>query len=163
MIEIRIAEKDTWLLMRPYEGESNDDFRARRDRAKGRNHFDAEVFAGCKTCMMTSRTYSGGDESDRASVYDGFLEFIRDQVHQFVASEDDDEYRDTDCMVVKKKSIRWISCWKNRYPTKRDAVTAMNLRMNGRKKNRRNRPEHLRVYRCQKCRGWHLTKLDKNI
>ncbi len=44
---------------------------------------------------------------------------------------------------------------KQRYPDKKAARTALNRIMN---QHRRNRPEHLRAYPCQLCRGWHLTK-----
>jgi hypothetical protein len=46
-------------------------------------------------------------------------------------------------------------CDKHRYPSKRDAITAINNRIRG---HQRKRPEYLRAYPCPACRGWHLTK-----
>jgi hypothetical protein len=47
---------------------------------------------------------------------------------------------------------------KYRYPSKRDAMTALNKFSRGRGRGRHGRPEHLRAYPCPICRGWHLTK-----
>ncbi len=43
-------------------------------------------------------------------------------------------------------------CGKSRYPDKRAAQSAMNARMRS-----HNRPDHLRIYACPICRGWHMT------
>lgn len=47
---------------------------------------------------------------------------------------------------------------KTRYASKKDAQTACNARLNGRKGYRHNRPTDLRLYPCPICHGWHLTK-----
>lgn len=46
---------------------------------------------------------------------------------------------------------------KNRYPTKKDAATAINSAM----RRRRKRPAALRSYPCPICKGWHLTHKEK--
>lgn len=43
-------------------------------------------------------------------------------------------------------------CEKHVY-SKVEAQTAYNARM----RSRHNRPEHLRIYFCNSCQGWHLT------
>ena len=43
-------------------------------------------------------------------------------------------------------------CGKTVYADKKTAESAINLRMGF-----KNRPEHLRAYHCERCRGWHLT------
>jgi ribosomal protein L32 len=47
-------------------------------------------------------------------------------------------------------------CAKTTYPTKRDALTALNFRMR-RNPYHHKRPAFLRVYSCPACGGWHLT------
>lgn len=46
------------------------------------------------------------------------------------------------------------SCAKHRYPSKKDALTAINQRTRG---HQRNRPRYLRAFYCPRCHGWHLT------
>ena len=46
------------------------------------------------------------------------------------------------------------ACIKKAY-TKKDAQTALNARLRGR--YRHNKPDHLRIYHCPDCNGWHLT------
>lgn len=46
------------------------------------------------------------------------------------------------------------ACDKRRYPTKKDATTAINCRTTG---HQRHRPRFLRAYPCPLCKGWHLT------
>ncbi len=41
--------------------------------------------------------------------------------------------------------------------TKREAETARNHRLRGRKHHRNTRPEYLRTYHCPQCNLWHLT------
>lgn len=48
-------------------------------------------------------------------------------------------------------------CAKCVYPSKRDALTALNAAL----KRRRHRPECLRAYPCAACNGWHLTHTFK--
>lgn len=43
-------------------------------------------------------------------------------------------------------------CRKQKY-TKVEAQTVVNARMSA----RHNRPEHLRIYHCPLCNGWHVT------
>lgn len=49
-----------------------------------------------------------------------------------------------------------INCGrKNRYDSKKDAVTAINFRM----KHHNRRPDKgLKAYPCPHCGGWHITK-----
>jgi hypothetical protein len=54
-----------------------------------------------------------------------------------------------------------MSCNKMNYPDKKAAVSAANLRVCGRRRIRRNRPEMLRAYFCDRCNGWHLTHKEK--
>ncbi len=57
------------------------------------------------------------------------------------------------------KGHKITECQKHGYDSKKDAVTALNYRTQGRQKNRRNRPEKLRAYECKWCGKWHLTSL----
>lgn len=57
--------------------------------------------------------------------------------------------------IIPGKSPR---CGKYRYPDKKAALSARNLRLRGGRNRRRNRPENLRAYPCPRCGGWHLTK-----
>jgi len=45
-------------------------------------------------------------------------------------------------------------CQKKRYDDKRSAQGARNVRMESARGH--NRPEHLRIYDCPDCGGWHL-------
>lgn len=45
-------------------------------------------------------------------------------------------------------------CPKHRYPSKKDALTAINHRTRG---HQRRAPEYLRPYACHRCGGWHLS------
>jgi hypothetical protein len=49
------------------------------------------------------------------------------------------------------------NCSKNQYASKKDATTAMNWRIKGRRKNRHGRPDTLRIYQCPTCGQWHMT------
>ncbi|MES2707160.1 MAG: hypothetical protein V4726_11220 [Verrucomicrobiota bacterium] len=46
-----------------------------------------------------------------------------------------------------------MTCGKTIYPDKRAAATARNAWMH----SHHNRPDHLRIYACRSCNGWHLT------
>lgn len=49
--------------------------------------------------------------------------------------------------------------------SKRDAEYSRNKRLRPskrRRKQKRNRPEFLRIYHCEKCNQWHLTHKPKN-
>lgn len=48
-------------------------------------------------------------------------------------------------------------CGKKIYPMKKDALTAKNIRTQGRQRQRRHRPQYLRAYECPDGAGWHLT------
>jgi hypothetical protein len=52
-----------------------------------------------------------------------------------------------------------VNCGKNGYPDKRAAITAMNAALS----RRRNRPDYLRPYFCDRCRKWHLTHKPPGI
>jgi hypothetical protein len=43
------------------------------------------------------------------------------------------------------------------YKTKKDAETALNFY----KKNPKEKHRPQRVYKCEKCKGWHLTKFKR--
>lgn len=47
-----------------------------------------------------------------------------------------------------------MECRKTTYPDKKAAQSARNAVL----KRKRNRPKDLRIYRCEHCHGWHLTK-----
>lgn len=51
-----------------------------------------------------------------------------------------------------------MTCQKHTYPDKKTAMTALNRRTTGRRKQRHGRPKDLRAYYCEECSGWHLTK-----
>lgn len=56
--------------------------------------------------------------------------------------------------VVHATEVAYWPCrTKHRYPSKKDANSAVNRAMN----RRRHRPEQLRAYPCPYCAGWHLT------
>ena len=48
------------------------------------------------------------------------------------------------------------ACGKIVYADKKAVISQRNRLMN--KRGRHGRPEHLREYYCEVCRGWHLTK-----
>lgn len=50
-----------------------------------------------------------------------------------------------------------MNCGKFPYPTKKDALTQVNIRTKGRAKKRHGRPEYLRAYHCPDCNHWHIT------
>ena len=55
----------------------------------------------------------------------------------------------------RSRQPRRNGCHKKTYADKRTAATALNRAM----KRHGNRPDHLRAYQCEQCRGWHLTRL----
>lgn len=68
--------------------------------------------------------------------------------------------------AVTSTGLPWRPCaGKPTYKTKRDAETARNARLRGavnKEKGwariKRHVPDHLRVYYCEECGAWHLTR-----
>lgn len=57
---------------------------------------------------------------------------------------------------IPKFQPKRYTCTKQKY-SKVEAQTVVNSRMS----SRHNRPEHLRIYNCYHCNGWHVTHKDE--